>query len=516
MKGDPVQIDSIAVVGGGDIGLLHALALNKGTEADVVVIDDFEESVPEVGKSTLFNVVRLIRDALEIDVYRLVREVKLSWKTSVYLKDWCGVDPFHSPLSSEIPVVNQEGDAGPAHLSPEFERAYQEYYYRYRENNFSDIYTELAERPGTTPFTVTTDGEARELPQISYQFNSRSFNRFLRTICRERGVELLNDRITAVETAGNAIESISGESDQYTADLYVDASGFQRVLMEALENPLVEFDLPVDSAVVSTVDISPSEITSATVVTTGEAGWFWQIDTGGDPVANRDLGYVYSSSHLSTEAAEREFIDTRSEAIDPDDIRRYQFNSGVLEQPWVNNCVAAGNALGFVEPLQSTALSAGCLLAMRLTRLLSKHARVNHAEARRFFNETTRATWQEIYEFISIYYKYNSGSTPFWEDARSIDPGEIDLYRSYQEFGFSAWQDLDHLERSAVAMNEPILYHLIFQGLGVESEFYENQEYTVDPAVVEQVDEHTATLSDRVDQFLTYEEFYHGFHPGFE
>jgi len=42
--------------------------------------------------------------------------------------------------------------------------------------------------------------------------------------------------------------------------------------MSELDNPLVEFDLPVDSAVKASVDVSLKEIVSATVVTTGEAG----------------------------------------------------------------------------------------------------------------------------------------------------------------------------------------------------------------------------------------------------
>ncbi len=46
--------------------------------------------------------------------------------------------------------------------------------------------------------------------------------------------------------------------------------------------------------------------------------------------------------------------------------------------------------------------------------------------------------------------------------------------------------------------------------------FYENLEYDPDPAVVEQVEEYTDSVHDRVDEFLSYEEFYQAFHPGFD
>ncbi|MEF8789510.1 MAG: tryptophan 7-halogenase [Haloarculaceae archaeon] len=521
MSGDPRTVEEITVVGGGDVGLLTALALERGLDdAEVVVIDDFEESVPEVGKSTLSYVVTFLVDSLEIDLTRLIAEVKLGWKTTVYFQDWCGAEPFHSPLGQPLPILSETRGRDRTHnLSPDHETEFQEFLHRYREGEFSTIYGEVAETPGKAPLVVDTANAntvRKPLPSVSYHFNSRSFNEFLRTLCRERGVRLVDDRVTEVTASGDRIEGLASETTAYEADLYVDASGFRRSLMSELDNPLVEFDLPVDSAVVTTVDIPLSEIVSATVITSGDAGWFWQIDTGGDRTGARDLGYVYSSSHLSDEAATREFVETRDETVDPDDVRRYRFDSGVLETPWLGNCVAAGNALGFVEPLQSTALTTSCLLAARLSQLLGKHSRINHEGVRRLYNETTRATWEEVYDFISVFYKYNSGSTAFWEDARSINPGELPHYQSYQESGFAAWQDQYRFTRTATDLNEYYLYYLAFRNLGVESSFYEGLEVEVDREVIDGVREYTESLPDQVEGFLSYEEFYSAFHPGYD
>jgi tryptophan halogenase len=521
MSGGTTQVDSVTVVGGGDVGLLNALALEKGLDAtDVVVIDDFGESVPEVGKSTLSYVVDFLLDSLEIDLTRLISDVKLAWKATVYFEDWCGDGPFHSPLGQPLPVVSEsEGPTIPERnrLTPTHEAEFHEWYHRYQECNFSTPYTEVAETPGKAPMIVDEGMNVRKaLPGVSYHFNSRSFNAFLRTLCRERGVALVDDRITEVETADDRIERLVGGRGEYESDLYVDASGFERILMSELDNDFVEFDLPVDSAVVTTVDIPLSEIVSATVVRTGAAGWFWQIDTAGDARGDRDLGYVYSSAHLTDEAAEREFVETREEEIDPDDLRRYRFDSGVLETPWLNNCVAAGNALGFVEPLQSTALTTSCLLAARLTRLLAQNGRINHEGVRLTYNTATRATWEEVYDFISVYYQHNSGTTSFWEDARSINPGDLQHYRSYRDAGFSAWKDVYRFTRTGTDLNEYYLYFLVFRNLGVESEFYENLDLEVDPTVVEAVTEYTAGLADRVEDYLSYEDFHQAFHPGYD
>ena len=101
-------IDRITIVGGGDAGLMTALALEKGLDdPDIVVIDDFDESVPEIGKSTLTFVAYFLHNLLDIDRPRMIRDVKLAFKTTVFFEDWCGVGPFHSPLGEILPLVTR-------------------------------------------------------------------------------------------------------------------------------------------------------------------------------------------------------------------------------------------------------------------------------------------------------------------------------------------------------------------------------------------------------------------------
>lgn len=521
MSSNPQPVDSVTIVGGGDAGLLTALALERGlSETEIVVVDDFEAAVPEVGKSTLTALVRVLHQSLGIDQTRLLDEVKFAWKTSVYFKDWCG-DSFHSPLGASIPVVNSVTEHSTSepratrsqNLTHDNEAAFQEFYYRYNEGEFATIYGELAEHPGKSPLVISPQNpRAVEmgLGEVAYHFDSNSLNEFLRTLCRERGVQLVDDRITDVETDGDRIEGVASETAEYTADLYVDASGFKRLLMGELSGGFVAFDLPVDSAVATTTDLDLSEVVSATVVTSGTAGWFWQIDT----IDTRDIGYVYSSEHLSDEAAKQELIDARDEQLSTDAVRQYRFESGVLERPWINNCVAAGNALGFVEPLQSTALTTSALLSERLARLLGKHGGIAHDGVRELYNDSVRETWEEIHKFISLYYRFNSGSTAFWEDARSIDVGEIPQYDAYDASGFAAPGERLSLTQTDTGLNGWYLYHLVLRQLGCESAFFEQLDLEIDDHVVDTVDSYTAALPEKAEEFLSYAEFYSSFHSG--
>lgn len=509
------QIDSITFVGGGDNGILTALALEQRlSDVDITIIDDFEEPQPQVGKSTLTSFVDFLHDVLEIDRKRLFYNVPLAFKTTIYFKDWCSIDSFHSPLGMTLPAVTP--DSQPQAMSPDPEAEFNEFYYRYQEREFSEIYGEVAEHPGTMPHEFETTTAALEvqqvLPDAAYHFNTQAFNEFLRTLCEERGIELVNDRIREVEITNNRIDRLGGETTDYMADLYVDASGFNRVLMSELDNSFVELDVPVDSTVKTTTDISLSDVVSGTVVTTGDAGWIWQIDT----YTTRDIGYVYSSSHISEQAAKQELVEMRDEAIDPDDIRHYQWEPGILEKAWVSNCVAAGNALAFAEPLHSFALTAAASLALRLANLLGNHGRINHEGLRNLYNECARAKWDEIYKFQSVFYRFNSGSTPFWEDARSVDSGQIEQYDAYQESGFAAPNNRDTILRTGTDQNRFYLYYLAFRNLEVDSEFFESLDFAVDPEIITEIKDYTASLSDEVDDLLSYEEFYHTLKLDFE
>jgi len=177
---------------------------------DLSVVDDFDRSTPPVGKSTLTSFVDFLHEVLDVDHGRLVTEVPVGFKTTVYFEDWCGVE-FHSPLGNSLPAVTP--DSRPQATSPDPESEFHEYYYRYEERDFSELYGAVAERPGTTPHKLRRKSATvkKVLGDAAYHFNTRAFNEFLRTLCEERGITLVGDRIWEVETADSRIERVAGE-----------------------------------------------------------------------------------------------------------------------------------------------------------------------------------------------------------------------------------------------------------------------------------------------------------------
>ena len=91
-----------------------------------------------------------------------------------------------------------------------------------------------------------------------------------------------------------------------------------------------------------------------TTAETMDAGWAWQIEH--EHHVNR--GYVYSSAAISDDDAAAEFL--RKNPTAPQSPRVVNFRSGRYWRQLVGNVLAIGNAAGFVEPLEATALMVVC------------------------------------------------------------------------------------------------------------------------------------------------------------
>lgn len=73
MNGDGIEAVTVVVVG--DAGLIAALTLARVAEVDVTVADDFDEEIPEVGKSTISYIQNTFRNVVGIEKDRFISEV---------------------------------------------------------------------------------------------------------------------------------------------------------------------------------------------------------------------------------------------------------------------------------------------------------------------------------------------------------------------------------------------------------------------------------------------------------
>jgi tryptophan halogenase len=152
-----------------------------------------------------------------------------------------------------------------------------------------------------------------------------------------------------------------------------------------------------------------------TLSTALAAGWRWQI-----PLSSRTgSGYVYSSAHLSADAATEQLIARsglrRARSADP---RQLTIRVGRRQNFWLRNCVSIGLAAGFVEPLESTGIHLIQEAVVRLVEYLPD--RDCNDALRRAYNARMAAMYDEVRDFIVLHYLLAGREEPFWRDARNV------------------------------------------------------------------------------------------------
>ncbi|MDB5328230.1 MAG: 2-polyprenyl-6-methoxyphenol hydroxylase-like oxidoreductase, partial [Phycisphaerales bacterium] len=145
------------------------------------------------------------------------------------------------------------------------------------------------------------------------------------------------------------------------------------------------------------------------VAETMEAGWCWQIDH----VHAVNRGYVYSSRFLSDDQARDEFLKKNPKAKTWDHV--VKFKSGRYAKGWVKNVFGIGNACGFVEPLEATALMVASTQIQAMINMLIQSQLEPTASMAGLYNTLFVELWDNIRDFLSIHYRFNTRlQNKFW------------------------------------------------------------------------------------------------------
>jgi len=119
-----------------------------------------------------------------------------------------------------------------------------------------------------------------------------------------------------------------------------------------------------------------------------------------------------------------------------------RFVSGRYRNQWVKNVVGIGNACGFVEPLEATALGAIASNCMILTNTLKELNCEVTPSVQRQFNRQQTTISDDIRDFLSLHYRFNKRlDTPFWRHCwEATDLGAAaELVEVYRESGPTLW-----------------------------------------------------------------------------
>lgn len=452
------MVKRLVIVGGGSAGWLTAGVIAaehravQGTGLAVTLLESPDVSPIGVGEGTWPTMRDTLR-RIGVSESDFIRECDASFKQGSKFERWTSGrehDYYFHPFV--LPQGYTETNLVAGWLK------------RHASTPFADL---VSFQPhlcaqGKAPKQVATP-EYAAVANYAYHLDAGKFGAFLRTHCVEKlGVRHIADHMTGVEAAPNGdIAAINTRNHGALAgDLFVDCTGLNSWLLGGhygvsfVSQRHVLFN---DTALALQIPY-PDErtpIASHTISTAQSSGWVWDI---GLPT-RRGVGHVFSSSHVSVEAAERELFAyvERTGGLVTTTPRKLSFMPGFRRQFWHRNCVAIGLSAGFIEPLEASALALVELSAGMLSDEMPATRAAMDIVARRF-NDFFTYRWERVIDFLKLHYVLSQREdSDFWRDNRKADsvpdrlrellmlwrhqpPSRYDLHRVEEVFPSASYQ----------------------------------------------------------------------------
>lgn len=426
---------SFVIAGSGTAGLISAIMLRQAfRHASITVISSSEIGIVGVGEGSTEH-WRNFMERCDIPLLEMLAETKATHKYGLRFEGWSNAFPdyFHSVSGDEEVFMW---------------RLYA-------------IYSELI-RQGK-PLTQNTGSIGLYTDQIrreklhnntnQFHFDTFKLNSYFRNVAQRRRVGFVEGTIKGVNVSSDngLIESVLLESGKtISADFWIDATGFRRVLMAALNktewNSFSKY-LLCDSAIAFPTEANKNgKIHPYTWARARSAGWMWEIPTQ----ERRGNGYVYCSQFISDDEARREASTTVGIEVEP--ARSFRFDAGHLNEPWVQNCCAVGLAGSFVEPIEATSIGSTIQQLERLIPFVASY-QPGHWASQKAYNKSFSIMMDNILTMVRLHYISDRRDTPFWSAM-----AEMPVNDSLQEL-LDLWQETT-LPRDFIASNNGEMFQV--------------------------------------------------------
>lgn len=388
----------IIVLGGGTSGLISALMLNAHyPDKEIVVIASKNIGVIGVGEGSTEHWVQFC-NRIGVNFVDTIEACGGTLKTGIKFMNWGVPDYIHN--TSDI-----------------IGTAYNDYYSVYSKiisegRPISDVSLHHVNENTVRKLWVENPGDVTA-PVSQIHFNTFKTNDWMRKLCGERGINIIDDTITDVILNDDGfITTITSETAQYSADFFIDASGFAKVLIGKLGGKWESYkdNLWLNSAIAFPTD-DTEEYPSYTSATGMDYGWMWNT-----PVQGRwGNGYVFCDKYIDFDQAQAEVEAKLGKKVEI--AKRIKFDAGKIDKCWIKNCLAVGLSSGFIEPLESTAISQGIIQTFLFMNILPSWIN-GQKEIEDFYNKKADYMAENIKDFIAVHYISPREDTTFWKDLK--------------------------------------------------------------------------------------------------
>lgn len=385
------MINSVTVLGGGTAGLINALLLRSSfPQLKIDLIESSNVGIIGVGEGSTEH-WRLFMNAVGITLKDLVIHTGATFKSGIKFDNWNGDGKtYYHGLTELYSVPDRYTGVGYtlAKLTSDNVDPLKTFWKKSQESMHS-AYDNFSQ----------------------YHFDTFKLNAYFHKLCLERNITIYDADIDNVQLDEQGyVKSLNTADGQiFTADFFIDCSGFKRVISSKLGAKWISCadQLPMNSAMAFPTageDVIPSWTLSEAL----SSGWRWRIPTQ-DRFGN---GYVFCDAFIDETKA---YDEIQSKFKEPIQIgKKIKFSAGYVDQFWIKNCVSAGLAGMFVEPLEASSIGSTIQQARGICTHLVMWNKGDTAISKKY-NVVFEQVAKNIIDFIQIHYFTQRADSEFWK-----------------------------------------------------------------------------------------------------
>ena len=446
------RLNKICIAGGGTAGFISALILKtRFPHLDIEIVRSTDIGIIGVGEGSTEHWTEFM-NYIGVSWREIILKCGATFKSGIMFRGWGDEDYLHS-TSPDYDITNGQYPYVYGHIISSKKPCYMMNPTRTWQSKI--------------PAWQAQDPNA-EAPYNQFHFDTFKLNDFLVNIAINKGISVVDDKIldVVINDSGN-ITSLRGDKGSYTADFFIDCTGFKKLLISKLGASWTSYDkyLKMKSAIMFPTE-SLETYPLWTVAQTMDYGWMFSI-----PVQSRTgNGYIFDSDYISADQAKDEVDKFFNKDVEVG--RKIEFTPGCLDKVWINNCCAVGLSANFVEPLEATSIGTSI---QQMFLLMHRLPNYNQKTIDRY-NKDVNDIMTNIRDFIIMHYLTKKDNSNFWKDIQTMPiPSSLEEKLESWKYNLPIEDDFRGITKYAL-FNETHHVHILnglklFDQKSIEQEF---------------------------------------------